>query len=63
MISEIAAIALPSLGGMLLDPLMSLIDTACVGQVSTKSLAAMAPHQYFNLPSLHSSFYQRLLLT
>jgi len=43
MISEIAAIALPSLGGMLLDPIMSLIDTACVGQVSTKSLAAMAP--------------------
>jgi putative MATE family efflux protein len=42
-ISEILAIALPSLGGMLLDPLMSLIDTACVGQISTTSLAAMAP--------------------
>ena len=28
---------------MLLDPIMSLIDTACVGQVSTVSLAAMAP--------------------
>ena len=35
MVNEIAAIALPSLGGMLLDPIMSLIDTACVGQVST----------------------------
>ncbi|KAL7527096.1 hypothetical protein ACHAXR_001798 [Thalassiosira sp. AJA248-18] len=43
MINEILAIALPSLGGMLLDPIMSLIDTACVGQVSTTALAAMAP--------------------
>ena len=43
MIAEISAIALPSLGGMLLDPIMSLIDTACVGQVSTTMLAAMAP--------------------
>lgn len=43
MINEISAIALPSLGGMLLDPIMSLIDTACVGQVSTTALAAMAP--------------------
>lgn len=43
MVKEIAAIALPSLGGMLLDPIMSLIDTACVGQVSTTALAAMAP--------------------
>jgi len=43
MVNEIAAIALPSLGGMLLDPIMSLIDTACVGQVSTTALAAMAP--------------------
>lgn len=42
-ISEILAIALPSLGGMLLDPIMSLIDTACVGQISTTALAAMAP--------------------
>ena len=43
MISEVSAIALPSLGGMLLDPIMSLVDTACVGQVSTTALAAMAP--------------------
>jgi putative MATE family efflux protein len=42
-INEVTAIALPSLGGMLLDPIMSLIDTACVGQVSTTALAAMAP--------------------
>ena len=28
---------------MLLDPIMSLIDTACVGQISTTALAAMAP--------------------
>ena len=42
-INEVSAIALPSLGGMLLDPIMSLIDTACVGQISTTALAAMAP--------------------
>ena len=42
-INEVAAIALPSLGGMLLDPIMSLIDTACVGQISPTALAAMAP--------------------
>ena len=42
-INEVTAIALPPLGGMLLDPIMSLIDTACVGQVSTTALAAMAP--------------------
>ncbi len=42
-INEVTAIALPSLGGMLLDPIMSLIDTACVGQISTTALAAMAP--------------------
>lgn len=42
-VHEILAIALPSLGGMLLDPIMSLIDTACVGQISTTALAAMAP--------------------
>ncbi|KAL7469484.1 hypothetical protein ACHAXS_009740 [Conticribra weissflogii] len=42
-IHQVTSIALPSLGGMLLDPIMSLIDTACVGQVSTTALAAMAP--------------------
>ena len=42
-VNEVTSIALPSLGGMLLDPIMSLIDTACVGQISTTSLAAMAP--------------------
>lgn len=43
MVKEVSAIALPALGGMLLDPIMSLVDTACVGQVSTTALAAMAP--------------------
>ncbi len=35
MVDKILSIALPLLGGMLLDPIMSLVDTACVGQVST----------------------------
>ena len=43
MVKEVSAIALPALRGMLLDPIMSLVDTACVGQVSTTALAAMAP--------------------
>ena len=51
MTREIAALALPALGGMLLDPLMSLVDTACVGQVSTLQLASLAPctsiYQFF----------------
>jgi putative MATE family efflux protein len=42
-VKDVSAIALPALGGMLLDPIMSLIDTACVGQISTTALAAMAP--------------------
>ena len=39
MAGEIAAIALLSLRGMLLDPIMSLVDTACVGQVSTTAVS------------------------
>lgn len=38
------AIAVPALGTVLADPLMSLVDTACVGQVSAKQLAALGPN-------------------
>uniref|UniRef100_A0A1D1ZX61 Protein DETOXIFICATION n=1 Tax=Auxenochlorella protothecoides TaxID=3075 RepID=A0A1D1ZX61_AUXPR len=38
---EIMAIALPALLGVLLDPLMGLVDTAIVGSLGTTSLAAV----------------------
>ena len=38
------AIALPALGTVLADPLMSLVDTACVGQISAIQLAALGPN-------------------
>lgn len=51
LLKEIAAVGIPALGGILVDPLMSLIDTACVGQISSLQLAALAPctsiFQYF----------------
>lgn len=40
---EIMALALPAFGTILADPLMSLIDTACVGQAGSLQLAAMGP--------------------
>ena len=43
MCREIASVGIPALGGMLIDPLMSLVDTACVGQVSSLQLASLAP--------------------
>ena len=33
-LSRVLAFSLPALGAVLADPLMSLVDTACVGQVS-----------------------------
>jgi len=48
---EIAALGIPALGAMILDPVMSLVDTACVGQVSSLQLASLAPctsiYQFF----------------
>ncbi|KAL6779016.1 hypothetical protein ACKKBF_B19130 [Auxenochlorella protothecoides x Auxenochlorella symbiontica] len=41
---EVLAFAGPGLGMVLADPLMSLIDTACVGHVSSAQLAAMGPN-------------------
>ncbi|CAG9464872.1 unnamed protein product [Pedinophyceae sp. YPF-701] len=43
LIREILAIAVPALGVVLADPLMGLVDTACVGQVSATHLAALGP--------------------
>lgn len=42
-LKEVVGFALPALGFVLADPLMSLIDTACVGQVSATQLAALGP--------------------
>ena len=39
-----AGFALPALGAVLADPLMSLVDTACVGQISSVGLAALGPN-------------------
>eukprot|EP00238_Polyblepharides_amylifera_P009432 CAMPEP_0196600256 /NCGR_PEP_ID=MMETSP1081-20130531/95282_1 /TAXON_ID=36882 /ORGANISM="Pyramimonas amylifera, Strain CCMP720" /LENGTH=640 /DNA_ID=CAMNT_0041926079 /DNA_START=652 /DNA_END=2574 /DNA_ORIENTATION=- len=40
----VALFALPALGAVLTDPLMSLVDTACVGQISSLGLAALGPN-------------------
>lgn len=41
---EVVQLAIPALGSLLADPLMSLIDTAVVGQYSSTSLAALGPN-------------------
>ncbi|CAM6125768.1 unnamed protein product [Calypogeia fissa] len=41
---QILNLALPTLGTVLSDPLMSLIDTCCVGQLSSFQLAALGPN-------------------
>ena len=43
-LSRVLAFSLPALGAALADPLMSLVDTACVGQVSSIGLAALGPN-------------------
>jgi len=49
-LKEVLCFALPALGSVLADPLMSLVDTACVGQHSSLHLAALAPNtSVFNL--------------
>jgi hypothetical protein len=48
--NEVLRFALPALGSVLADPLMSLVDTAAVGQYSSLHLAALAPNtSIFNL--------------
>eukprot|EP00959_Pyramimonas_sp_CCMP1952_P023785 499151-Pyramimonas_sp.AAC.1 len=41
---EVVFFCIPALGALLADPLMSLVDTVCVGQVSTLDLAALGPN-------------------
>lgn len=43
-VSEISMLALPAFGTLLADPLMSIIDTACIGHVSSLGLAALGPN-------------------
>lgn len=43
-VQEMLLFAVPALGMVLADPLMSLIDTACVGHVSALQLAALGPN-------------------
>jgi len=40
---EILSFGLPVLGGLIADPLMALVDTACCGQLGTAQLAALGP--------------------
>lgn len=49
-LADVASLAIPSLGAVLADPLISLVDTACVGQVSSVQLASLGPNTaVFNL--------------
>lgn len=41
--SEIMALALPTLGAVLIDPMLSLVDTGFVGRLGALSLAAIGP--------------------
>ena len=41
---EILAICVPAMGAILADPVMSLVDTACIGRISSVQLAALAPN-------------------
>ncbi|KAK9820079.1 hypothetical protein WJX72_005873 [[Myrmecia] bisecta] len=41
---DITSLALPVLGYVLADPLMALVDTACVGRMSSLELASLGPN-------------------
>lgn len=43
-LADVTSLAVPSLGAVLADPLISLVDTACVGQVSSLQLASLGPN-------------------
>eukprot|EP00898_Chlorokybus_atmophyticus_P008509 jgi/Chlat1/865/Chrsp107S00034 len=43
-LQDITALAVPALGAVLADPLMSLVDTACVGQIGAIELASLGPN-------------------
>lgn len=57
-VAQITAFAVPALGSVLADPLMSLVDTACVGQMSSIGLAALGPNTtLFMFVSMVFSFF------
>lgn len=43
-LKSVINLALPAVGAVLSDPIMSLIDTGCVGQVGSIQLAALGPN-------------------
>lgn len=56
-LKEVFSMAIPALGVVLADPLMSLIDTACVGQVNAVQLGALGPNTgVFNVVFFMFSF-------
>ncbi|KAA8497802.1 Protein DETOXIFICATION 44, chloroplastic [Porphyridium purpureum] len=40
---EVWSLAVPALGSLLVDPFLTLVDTACVGRLGLRPLAAMGP--------------------
>jgi Na+-driven multidrug efflux pump len=66
---SVAGLAFPALGIVVVDPLMSLVDTACIGRTSTMQLAALAPNSaVFNMvfqarTRAHSCLHTCWLLT
>jgi Na+-driven multidrug efflux pump len=40
-LANVAGLAIPALGIVVVDPLMSLLDTACIGRTSSTQLAAL----------------------
>jgi len=43
-LKDVLWFCIPAMGALLADPLMSLVDTVCVGQLSTLDLAALGPN-------------------
>ncbi|QDZ19634.1 putative multi-antimicrobial extrusion protein [Chloropicon primus] len=43
-LQQVLAFSIPALAGIMTDPLMSFVDTACVGRMSSTELAAMGPN-------------------
>lgn len=43
-LKQVLSFSIPALAGILTDPLMSFVDTACVGRMSSTELAAMGPN-------------------
>lgn len=43
-LKQVLSFSIPALAGIMTDPLMSFVDTACVGRMSSMELAAMGPN-------------------